>query len=163
DYLGYQYFKSYGVRIIRTRGFNHTGPRQGDVYACSTFAKQIALIEKGKQDPVIKVGNLDSFRDFTDVRDMVRAYLLVVEKGEPGEVYNIASGKTWQIKKVLDMLLDMSKTDIKVEEDPERMRPSDVEILQGDASKFKKQTGWEPKYKFEQTLEDLLNYWRERV
>jgi len=163
DYLGYQYFRSYGVRIIRTRGFNHTGPRRGDVYVCSTFAKQVALIEAGKQEPVMKVGNIESYRDFTDVRDMVKAYLLAVEKGEPGEVYNIATGKTWQIKKVLDMLLDMSKKDIKVEEDPERMRPSDVEILQGDASKFKKATGWEPEYEFEQTLEDLLNYWRERV
>lgn len=163
DFLGYQYFKSYGMKIVRTRGFNHTGPRRGDVYVCSTFAKQIALIEAKKKEPVIKVGNLESFRDFTDVRDMVRAYLLAVEKCEPGEVYNIASEKVWKIKDVLDMLIKMSSVDIKVEKDPERMRPSDVELLLGDATKFKKVTGWEPKIPFEQTLRDLLDYWRERV
>lgn len=163
DFLGYQYFRSYGLRVIRTRGFNHTGPRQGEVYVCSTFAKQIAAIEKKKQAPVIKVGNLESFRDFTDVRDMTSAYLLAVTKGKPGEVYNIASEKTWQIKDVLQMLLKMSRAKIKIEEDPDRMRPSDVEILLGDASKFKKETGWAPKIPFEQTLTDLLNYWRDHV
>jgi len=163
DFLGYQYFKSYGMKIIRTRGFNHTGPRRGDVYVTSTFAKQIALIEKKKNKPVIKVGNLESYRDFTDVRDMVRAYLLTVEKCEPGEVYNIASGKAWQIRQVLTMLIEMSDSTITIESDPERMRPSDVELLIGDSSKFRKATGWKPEIPFKQTLQDLLNYWRERV
>lgn len=165
DYLGYQYYESYGMRIIRTRGFNHTGPRRGDVFAESTFAKQIALIEKGKQQPVIKVGNLETARDYTDVRDMVRAYYLSVQKCDPGEIYNIATGKAWSIKQVLDMLLAISpmKNKIKIEEDPERMRPSDVPILIGDSTKFRKKTGWKPEIPFEKTLEDLLNYWRERV
>jgi GDP-4-dehydro-6-deoxy-D-mannose reductase len=163
DYLGYQYFKSYNMRIIRTRGFNHTGPRQGEVYVCSTFAKQVALIEKGIKKSVIKVGNLESYRDFTDVRDMVRAYLLAVEKCDAGDVYNIASETTWQIKKVLEMLLSMSKVKIRIEKDPERMRPSDVELLLGDASKFKKKTGWKVEIPFEQTLQDLLDYWRKHV
>lgn len=165
DYLGYQYYESYGMRIIRTRGFNHTGPRRGDVFAESTFAKQIALIEKGKQQPVIKVGNLETARDYTDVRDMVRAYYLSVQECDPGEIYNIATGKAWSIKQVLDMLLAISpmKNKIKIEEDPERMRPSDVPILIGDSTKFRKKTGWKPEIPFEKTLEDLLNYWRERV
>lgn len=163
DFLGYQYFKSYGMKIIRTRGFNHTGPRQGDVYVCSTFAKQVAMIEAGKSKPEIKVGNLESYRDFTDVRDMVRAYVLSVEKCDPGDVYNLASEKTWQIKKVLDMLIGMSKVKITIKQDPARMRPSDVELLLGDASKFRKKTGWKTEIPFEQTLEDLLNYWRDRV
>jgi GDP-4-dehydro-6-deoxy-D-mannose reductase len=163
DFLGYQYFKSYGMKIIRTRGFNHTGPRQGDVYVCSTFAKQVALAEVGKHEPVIEVGNLESYRDFTDVRDIVRAYLLAVQKCEPGDVYNIASGKTWQIKEVLDMLIKMSTVKIKIEKDPSRMRPSDVELLIGDSTKFREKTGWQPQISFEQTLHDLLDYWRLRV
>ena len=163
DFLGYQYFKSYGIRIIRTRGFNHTGPRQGDVYVCSTFAKQVALIEAGKTKPVIKVGNLESYRDFTDVRDIVRAYLLAVEKCEPGDVYNIAGEKAWKIKDVLEMLRKLSKKEITIEEDPARMRPSDVELLIGDATKFKNKTGWKMEIPFEQTLQDLLDYWRARV
>lgn len=163
DYLGYQYFKSYGMKIVRTRAFNHTGERRGEVFAESSFAKQIAEIEKRLKEPVVKVGNLSAKRDYTDVRDMVRGYLLAVEKGKPGEVYNICSGKAYQIKKVLEILLSMSKVKIKVEKDPERMRPSDVPILLGDFSKFRRRTGWRPKIKFEKTLQDLLDYWRERV
>lgn len=163
DYLGYQYFRSYGLKIIRTRGFNHTGPRQGDVYVCSTFAKQVALIEKGKHEPVLHVGNLTSYRDFTDVRDMVRAYLLAVHKCEPGEVYNICSGTAWQIQQVMDMLIKMSTKKITTRQDPARMRPSDVELLLGTYDKFRKKTGWKPLISIEQTLEDLLNYWRARV
>ncbi len=163
DYLGYQYFESYGVKIIRTRGFNHTGPRRGDVFAESTFAKQIAEIEKGMSKPVVYVGNLDAKRDYTDVRDMVRAYYLSVQKCQPGEVYNISSGNAWRIKDVLDMLLSMSSVKIKVVSDKDRMRPSDVEVLIGDASKFKKLTGWKPEIPFQKTLEDLLNYWRKKV
>lgn len=163
DYLGYQYFESYKTRIIRTRGFNHTGPRRGDTFAESTFAKQIALIEKGKQEPIIYVGNLDAQRDYTDVRDMVRAYLLAVEKCDPGEVYNIATGKAIKIEAVLNMMLAMSKVKVEIKQDPARMRPSDVPVLLGDASKFKAKTGWSPEIPFEKTAEDLLNYWRERV
>jgi GDP-4-dehydro-6-deoxy-D-mannose reductase len=163
DYLGYQYFRSYGLKIIRTRGFNHTGPRRGPVFAESSFAKQIAEIEKGKTEPVVKVGNLEAKRDYTDVRDMVRGYYLATLKGEPGEVYNICSGKAVKIKEVLDRLIAQSKVKIKVVQDPARMRPSDVQILLGDNHKFRKQTGWAPKIPLEQTLTDLLNYWRQEV
>jgi GDP-4-dehydro-6-deoxy-D-mannose reductase len=163
DLLGYQYHQSYGLRTVRTRGFNHTGPRRGDVFVTSNFAKQVAEIEKGLKPPVIHVGNLEAKRDFTDVRDMVRAYWLATEKCEDGDVYNIGSGKTYVMQDMLDMLLGMSKVKVKVEVDPARLRPSDVPILLADASKFVKQTGWQPRIPFATTLKDLLNYWRERV
>ena len=163
DFLGYQYFKSYDMKIVRTRGFNHTGPRRGDVFAESSFAKQIVEIEKKQKEPVIHVGNLEAERDYTDVRDMVRGYLMAVEKGEPGEVYNICTGKAVKIKKVLETLLSLSKVKVKVEQDPARMRPSDVPILLGDNSKFVKQTGWKPQIPFEKTMADLLNYWRKKI
>jgi GDP-4-dehydro-6-deoxy-D-mannose reductase len=163
DLMGYQYFQSYGLKVIRTRGFNHTGPRRGHVFVTSNFARQIARIEAGLQEPVLKVGNLEAVRDFTDVRDMVRAYWLAVNKATPGEVYNIASGAPITIRELLDRLLALSTADIRVEQDPERMRPSDVEILIGDASKFRKETGWEPQIPFDQTLRDTLDYWRNRL
>lgn len=163
DYLGYQYFRSYGMKIIRTRAFNHSGPRRGEYFACSNFAKQIAMIENGKRRPIIYVGNLDAKRDFTDVRDMVKAYWLLMIKGKPGDVYNISSGKTYSIKQVLNILLKMSKVKIEVKQDPERMRPSDVPILLGDCSKMRKLTGWKPEIPFEKTLKDILEYWRGRV
>lgn len=163
DFLGYQYFQSYGLKVIRTRGFNHTGPRRGEVFVTSNFAKQIASIERGLQEPVIRVGNLDAVRDFTDVRDMVRAYWLAVVKGRPGEVYNIASGSGITIRAMLDKLLALSKVKVTVEIDPERLRPSDVETLIGDCSKFKADTGWAPEIPFDQTLADLLDYWRQRL
>lgn len=163
DYLGYQYHESYGMKIIRTRGFNHTGPRRGDVFAESSFAKQIAEIEKGKHEPIVHVGNLEAERDYTDVRDMVRAYYLAVQKCEGGEVYNICSGRAWRIRKVLDLLISMAKVKVDIKPDPSRMRPSDVEILLGDNNKFVQKTGWKPEIPFEKTMEDLLNYWRENV
>lgn len=160
DFLGYQYYKSYNMHIIRTRAFNHSGPRRGEVFVESNFARQIVEIEKGYQPPVIKVGNLETRRDYTDVRDIVRAYYLALEKGEPGEVYNICSGKDIQIGELLEKLLSMTKVKIRVQKDPNRLRPSDVLVLLGDASKFKSITGWEPKIKFDQTLRDMLKYWR---
>lgn len=163
DYLGYQYFKSYGMKIVRTRGFNHTGPGRGEVFAESTFAKQIAEIEKGKRKPVILVGNLEAQRDYTDVRDMVNGYFLAALKGEPGAVYNISSGKTVKISDVLNLLLKMSKIKVEIKQDELRMRPSDVPILMGDSSKFRRKTGWKPKIPLKKTLNDLLNYWRERI
>lgn len=162
DYLGYQYFKTYNMKIVRTRGFNHTGPRRGEVFAESSFAKQIAEIEKKNKEPVIYVGNLETRRDYTDVRDMVKGYFLAAEKGEPGEVYNICSGKAVKIEKVLDTLLSFSKVKVRIKQDPTRMRPSDVPILLGDNSKFVKQTGWKPQIPFEKTMLDLLNYWRKK-
>jgi GDP-4-dehydro-6-deoxy-D-mannose reductase len=163
DLLAFQYYKSYGLRTVRTRGFNHTGPRRGEVFICSNFAKQIAEIEKKKKEPVIYVGNLEARRDFTDVRDIVRGYWLCLEKGEDGEVYNVGTGKTYSMKEILDMLLSMSKIKVKVEVDPQRLRPSDVPVLLSDCTKLKELTGWQPKIPIRQSLEDLLNYWRERV
>ncbi|MCK4495303.1 MAG: GDP-mannose 4,6-dehydratase [Candidatus Aminicenantes bacterium] len=163
DFLAWQYFKSYGLRTVRTRGFNHTGPRRGEVFICSNFAKQIAEIEKKKKEPVIFVGNLEAKRDFTDVRDTVRAYWLSLEKGEEGEVYNIGKGKTCSMKEVLDILLSKSKVHVKIEVDSKRLRPSDVPVLLSDCTRFRKLTGWEPKIPFSQSLQDLLDYWRERV
>jgi GDP-4-dehydro-6-deoxy-D-mannose reductase len=163
DLLGYQYFRSYGLQVVRTRGFNHTGPRRGDVFVTSNFAKQIAKIEAKKKPPVIHVGNLEAKRDFTDVRDMVRAYWLSLEKGQAGEVYNIGTGRAYTMQEVLDKLLALSKVKVKVEVDPARLRPSDVPILLPDCTKFVSLTGWKPTIPFSQTLEDLLDYWRERV
>jgi GDP-4-dehydro-6-deoxy-D-mannose reductase len=163
DLLGYQYFRSYGLHVVRTRGFNHTGPRRGEVFVTSNFAKQIAEIEAKKKAPVIQVGNLEAKRDFTDVRDMVQAYWLSLEKGQAGEVYNLGTGRAYAMQEVLDLLLSLSKVKVKVEVDPARLRPSDVPILLPDCSKFMSLTGWKPKIPFAKTLEDLLNYWRERV
>jgi len=163
DLLGYQYWQSYRLHIVRTRGFNHTGPRRGEVFVTSNFARQIAQIEKGQAEPVIRVGNLDAKRDFTDVRDTVRGYWLALDKGEPGEVYNIGTGTAIAMKDMLDILLGFSKVKVKVKVDPARLRPSDVQILCADVSKFKKATGWAPKIPFETTLRDLLDYWRANV
>jgi GDP-4-dehydro-6-deoxy-D-mannose reductase len=164
DYMGYQYWKSFNIRIIRTRAFNHEGPRRGEVFVVSNFAKQIADIEKERQRPVLSVGNLEAIRDFSDVRDIVRAYWLATEHCEPGDVYNICSGRGFAIKDVLTLLLSMSvRKEIKVETDPFRLRPSDVPVLIGDSAKFVAVTGWKPKIPFEQTVKDSLDYWRARV
>ena len=160
DMLGYQYFKSYGMDVVRTRGFNHEGPRRPNVFVASDFAWQISEVEKGRREPVIHVGNLDARRDFTDVRDMVEGYWLALEKGEPGEVYNLCSGKDYSIRQVLDLLLGMTQAKIEVRTDPKRLRPSDVPVLLGDGSKFRKATGWAPRIPFEKTLADSLDYWR---
>ncbi len=162
DLLGYQYWMSWKLDCVRTRGFNHEGPRRGPVFVASDFAKQIADIEKRRRPPVLSVGNLGSIRDFTDVRDMVRAYWLALEKCEPGEVYNICRGQGWTIQQVLDTLLGMTKVKIEVRADPARLRPSDVPVLVGDNTRFVKATGWQPAIPFEQTLRDMLEFWRAR-
>ena len=162
DMLAYQYFLSWGLKTIRTRMFTHTGPRRGSVFVVSTFAKQIAAIEAGLQPPVVKVGNLESVRTFTDVRDAVKAYWLLVTKCPPGEVYNIGGVETMKVGEMLEKLLKMSTVkNIKVKVDPERLRPSDVTLQIPSTEKFHKQTGWKPEIKFEKTLKDTLNYWRE--
>lgn len=163
DLLAYQYHQSYKLHVVRTRGFNHTGPRRGEVFVESNFAQQIAKIERGLQEPVVKVGNLQAKRDYTDVRDMVRAYWLALERGEAGEVYNICSGETHSIESVLQSLLALSSAKVRIEPDPARMRPSDVLLLQGDPTKFVQRTGWRPEIPFATTLRDLLEYWRGRV
>lgn len=165
DMAGYMYFKAYNMRIIRTRMFTHTGPRRGDVFVVSAFAKQIAEIEKEIREPVLRVGNLESVRTFADVRDAVKAYWLLVNKCSPGEVYNIGGNVTMTIKEMLDMLLSYSNFpgNISVEVDPNLLRPADVTLQIPDISKFQKETGWKPDIPFEQTLKDTLDYWREHV
>ncbi|MDE3103002.1 MAG: GDP-mannose 4,6-dehydratase [Chloroflexota bacterium] len=163
DKLGWQYFKSYGMHVVVTRGFNHTGPRRGLVFSTSTFARQIAEIEAGLHDRVIYVGDLTTKRDWTDVRDMARAYWLALEKAQPGESYNIGSGRTRTVGQMLEALLAHSKVKVRIQEDPARLRPSDVPILWADVSKFQAATGWAPQIPLERTLEDLLDYWRARV
>jgi GDP-4-dehydro-6-deoxy-D-mannose reductase len=163
DMLAYQYHQSHGMKVIRTRTFNHEGPRRGEVFVTSNFAKQVAQIELGLIPPVVKVGNLSAKRDWSDVRDIVRAYWLAVQHCTPGEDYVIGSGTARTIQSMLDYLLSLSKKKIEIEVDPDRLRPSDVEILQGDSSKLRKATGWAPKIPFEKTMEDLLDYWRHRL
>ena len=161
DMLAYQYFMSYRMDVVRTRGFNHTGPRRPAIFVASDFAKQLVDIGRGLQPPVIKVGNLEAFRDFTDVRDIVRGYWLALEKGKPGEVYNLCSGRAYRIGDVLDMLVSMAGLKVEVRQEEARMRPSDVPRLEGDNSKFIADTGWKPAIPFERTLADLIEFWRQ--
>ena len=165
DLLSYQYFKAYNLRTIRTRAFTHTGPRRGAVFAESSFAKQIAEIEAGKKEPVIYVGNLDSVRTFMDVRDIVNAYWLALEKGIPGEVYNIGGEVTKKVGDMLNTLLDLSPVGkkVKVEVDVGLLRPSDVTLQIPSTEKFRKQTKWKLTIPFEKTMIDLLDYWRAMV
>jgi len=149
------------LQIVISRSFPHIGPGQQPIFVTSDFAKQIAEIELKNKDPLMKVGNLEAKRDFTDVRDIVEAYFLALEKGISGETYNIGSGKSYSIKEVLEVFLSLSEAKIKVEQDPDKLRPSDIPVLQGDNSKFKERTGWEPKIKIKTTLKDVLDYWRE--
>ena len=164
DVMGYQYFKSYGLPIVRARAFIHEGPRRGETFMTSTFAKQVAEIEAGLQPPVMRVGDLKPRRDFSDVRDIVQGYWLLLERGEPGEVYNLCSGRSWSIQQVLDFLIEQSTVrSIAVTVEAERLRPSDVMVFEGDPSKIEKATGWKVTIPFERTLAELLDYWRERV
>lgn len=162
--LAFQYCKSYGLKTVLMRFFNTEGPRRGQEFVASTFAKQIVEIEKGKKKPIIYVGNMNAKRDFTDVRDAVRAYWLASKKCEFGEPYNICSGEARSIKSVLCLLISKSRAkNIKIKQDPKRIRPSDVPIILGDCSKFRQQTGWKTEIPFEKTMEDLLNYWRKTL
>ena len=160
DYLGFFYFKSYAIPVIRLRPFNHIGPRQDENFAISSFAKQIAAIEKGFAEPVIFVGNLEARRDFTDVRDIVRAYYLAALRCTPGEVYNVGSGKSYTLAQILDILLTFAKAKIKVKVDKNLLRPVDVPEFVANSAKFIKATGWKPEIPLEKTLKDILNYWR---
>jgi GDP-4-dehydro-6-deoxy-D-mannose reductase len=163
DLLGIQYHLSYGLKIVVTRAFNHTGPRRGDVFVSSSFAKQIALIEKGKQEK-LNHGNLDAIRDFTDVRDVVEAYYLAIDNSDCiGKQLNICSGKGYKISEILDILKNYAKVEFETSIDESRTRPSDVPILIGNSDLFKSLTGWTPNIPLEETLLDLLNYWREQI
>lgn len=166
DLIGRYYAEAYDMIVMTTRMFTHTGPRRGDVFAESTFAKQIAMIEAGIIPPIVKTGNLDSLRTFADVRDAVRAYyMLVTVNPQAGEYYNIGGTYTCTIKEMLDYLISIStaKEQIKVETDPERLRPIDADLQVPDTKKFNDHTGWQPEISFENTMQDLLDYWRERV
>lgn len=161
DMLALQYWLSWKIKTIRTRMFTHTGPRRGEVFATSTFAKQIAAIESGLQSPIVKVGNLDSIRTFLDVKDAVRAYWTLANKCTPGDVYNIGGIETMTVGDMLYKLLKLStRKDIKIEIDPKRLRPSDVTLQIPCIDKFMNETDWKPEIPFDKTLEDLLNYWR---
>ena len=166
DLLGRYYAEAYKMTVMTTRMFTHTGPRRGDVFHESTFAKQIAMIEEGLIEPEVKVGNLKSLRTYADVRDAVRAYyMLVTMDPVPGEYYNIGGSYTCEVEDTLNTLISLStaKDKIKVVTDPERLRPIDADLQIPDCRKFKEHTGWEPQIPYEQTMEDLLNYWRGRV
>ena len=165
DLVGRFYGEAYGMTVMTTRMFTHTGPRRGDVFAESTFAKQIAMIEAGLLEPIIKVGNLDSMRTWSDVRDAVRAYhMLVTVNPIAGEYYNIGGTFSCTIRDMLDYLLSKStKKNIKIETDPERLRPIDADLQIPDTTKFSSHTGWSPLISFEQTMDDLLDYWRVSV
>jgi len=163
DMLGLQYFLSHSLPIMRARPFNHIGPGQNDRFVAPAFAKQIAAIEEGRSDAVIYVGNLNAKRDFTDVRDIVRAYHMIVQKGAPGEAYNIASGAAHSIRHLLDTLLHLSNIEIEVRVDPARLRPVDVPAIRGASSKLRRDTGWKPAYAFEATLRDVLDDSRSRA
>ena len=163
DMLGYQYFVSHGLPIVRVRPFNHIGTRQSPAFVTSDFAKQIAEIEDGRREPRLLVGNLEAKRDFTDVRDMVRGYYLALERGEDGEVYNLGAERAYSIREALEALLEMSEAQIDVVQDPSRMRPSDVPVVVSDCSKFRQRTGWRATVNLRESLKEILDYWRERV
>ena len=165
DLLGRYYAEAYGLKIVTTRMFTHTGTSRGDVFAESTFAKQIAMIESGQLPPIVRTGNLDSLRTWADVRDAVRAYfMLVTIDPTPGEVYNIGGAYSCTIGDMLQTLLSFAKVQgIRVETDAERLRPIDADLQVPDTTKFRTHTGWAPEIPFEQTMRDLLEHWRDRM
>ena len=161
--LGRLYAQAYGLDVLSTRSFNHIGPNQAPIFVVADFCKQVAEIEAGQREAVLRVGNLSAQRDFTDVRDVVRAYGLLAEKGAPGETYNVGQGRAVSIQEILDRLLELSSSSIEVVTDPAKLRPIDVPIIQADISKLQAVTGWAPKIPLSQTLEDTLAYWRDQV
>lgn len=161
--IGAIYAQAYGMDVMMVRAFNHVGPNQSPIFVVADFCKQTAEIEAGLKEPVIKVGNLSARRDFSDVRDVVRAYVELMEKGKAGETYNVGSGNAVEIRKILDMILCRSKKEIQVEVEPSRMRPVDVPVIEADISKLKACTGWEQKITLEETIQDTLEYWRQKL
>lgn len=163
DMLAYQYFLAHHLDIVRVRPFNHTGPGQKEGFVVADFAKQIVEIEKGKKEPIISVGNLEVKRDFTDVRDIVRAYHLALEKGIAGEAYNLGAGVSVKVADILSMLVALSKAEVTIQKDPARFRPVDVPEIVCDSTTFQALTTWKPEIPLEKTLQDILDYWREIV
>ena len=161
--LGRIYAESFGMDIITVRAFNHTGPRQAPAFVLADFCKQVAEIEAGQKEPVISVGNLEAMRDFTDVRDIVKAYILLAEKGRGGETYNVGRGQAVKIMSLLEMILKEAKCPIEVRRDEARMRPSDVPLHVADTEKIRNDTGWQPMLTLAETVKDTLDYWRGAV
>lgn len=158
--LGAIYAKAYQMDIMMVRAFNHVGPNQAPLFVVADFCKQVAEIEKGMREPVIRVGNLSAKRDFSDVRDVVRVYTLLMEHGVSGETYNVGSGKAIAIQEILDMVLQNSTAEIQIEVDPSKLRPVDVPIIEADVSKLEACTGWKREIGLEQTIRETLEYWR---
>ncbi|MBV9580817.1 MAG: GDP-mannose 4,6-dehydratase [Chloroflexi bacterium] len=163
DMMGFQYVAQHGMAIVRVRPFNHTGPGHDARFVIPSFARQLAEIEAGLRDPVLRVGNLDVARDFTDARDMVRAYRLALIEGEPGEVYNIGSGRAVRLSEMLEELIALSGVRVDVRVDPARLRPSDIPHQEADTRKFSALTGWQPRIPWHTTLRDTFEYWRAKV
>ena len=158
--IGSIYSKAYDMDLMMVRAFNHIGPGQASLFVVSDFCRQVAEIEKGIREPVIKVGNLAAKRDFTDVRDVVRAYVKLVQVGEAGETYNVGSGNAQEIRQILNKVVAMSDREIRVETDPNKIRPVDVPIIEADITKLNTLTGWKPVIPVDQTIRETLNYWR---
>lgn len=161
--IGNIYARAYDMEIMMVRAFNHIGPCQAPIFVVADFCKQVAEIEKGIREPVMYVGNLNIKRDFTDVRDVVRAYALLIRKGTAGETYNVGSGHSVTIEEILNLIIGLSGKDIRVEVDPNKIRPVDVPIIEADISKINEVTGWSPQITLQQTIQETLDYWRERV
>ncbi len=163
DLMAYQYVRQHRLDIVRARPFNHSGPRQAPVFVCSEFAKAVAEMAAGRRPPEITVGNLDVARDFTDVRDVVRGYLLLLERGRTGRSYNLASGTAIKVREILTTLVTLAQTEVRIIEDPRKFRHGEVSSIVGSAEKAKREAGWQPEMAFERTLHDLLDWWRERI
>jgi len=163
NFIGSIYNKAYSMDIMMVRAFNHIGPKQSPIFVVSDFCKQLAEIEKGLREPIIYVGNLSSKRDFTDVRDVVCAYKMLMQKGKSGETYNVGSSKAITMQEILDKLLTLSKTEVKVVIDQSKFRPVDVPVINADITKINKQTGWKPVIPIEQTLLETFNYWKNHL
>ena len=158
--IGNIYSKAYDMKVLMVRAFNHIGPEQSSIFVVSDFCRQVAEIELGRREPVMWVGNLSAKRDFTDVRDVVRAYSLLIERGQPGETYNVGSGQAFEIKEILEKITALSQRQIKIEIDPNKIRPVDIPIIEADVRKLKEITGWQREISLEQTISETLDYWR---
>jgi GDP-4-dehydro-6-deoxy-D-mannose reductase len=163
ELLAYQFFEGYSIPIVRARPFHHTGPRQSANFVCSSFARQVAEIRLGLREPVVSVGNLNVRRDFTDVRDIVRGYYLLLEKGQPGSVYQLCSGRAVSIEAILQILVAQSSRAIQVQIDRSKLRPLETSALWGSAAEANSASGWEPRYELETTLRDLECYWESEL
>jgi GDP-4-dehydro-6-deoxy-D-mannose reductase len=163
EQLATRAFADDGLNVVLARAFNHTGPHQHPAFVAPSMARQIALIESGLAEPVMRVGNLEARRDFTDVRDVVRAYTVIMERGETGGIYNIGSGSAHSIRALLDALRSRSRVEVRVETDPDKLRPAEISSLAADTTRLRRQTGWQPQISFDAMLDDLLNFWRSEV